>query len=154
MASLPNAAFREWSVIDDIGMRSTEGALESPSEAIVAPSQSLRRFIELVPGDGGRHFANGGGDSPSDQRLGVLQGSQKRNGYVAPRVVGLHRYVFHAQLRFKTVRCREDNELLPEQLLVLCDCRSHHRGALQIPAASESVIVRLRDSFAVNADGA
>ena len=75
MASLPTAEFREnnvaaaldataaqeiveWSVIDDSGMRSTEGAQESLSEAIVATSQSLRRFIELVPGDGGRHFAN------------------------------------------------------------------------------------------------
>ena len=58
MASLPTAAFREWSVIDDIGMRSTEGALEGVSEAIVAPSQCLRRFIELVPGDSGRHYAN------------------------------------------------------------------------------------------------
>ena len=75
MASLPTAEFRESivaaaqdvtaakeiverSVIDNSGMRSTEGAQESFSAAIVAPSQSLRRFIELVPGDGGRQFAN------------------------------------------------------------------------------------------------
>ena len=75
MAPVPTAEFREsnvaaalaatsaqeiveWSVIVDSGMRSTEGAQESLSEAIVAPSQSLRRFTELVPGDGGRHFAN------------------------------------------------------------------------------------------------
>ena len=75
MASLSTAEFREsnvaaaldanaaqeiveWSVIDDSGMRSTEGAQESLSEAIVAPSQSLRRFIELVPCSDGRHFAN------------------------------------------------------------------------------------------------
>ena len=74
MASLPTAEFRqsnvaaaldgtaateivEWSVIDDSGMRSTEAVQEGLSEAIVARSQSLRRFIELVPGDGGRHFA-------------------------------------------------------------------------------------------------
>ena len=75
MATLPTAEFREsnvaaaldatsaqeiveWSVIDDSGMRSTEGAQESLSEAIVATSPSLWRFMELVPGDGGRHFAN------------------------------------------------------------------------------------------------
>ena len=48
----------EWAVIDGSGMRRTEGAQESLNEAIVAPSQSLRRFIELVPCSDGRHFAN------------------------------------------------------------------------------------------------
>ena len=48
----------EWAVMDESGMQRTDGAQESLNEAIVAPSQSLRRFIELVPCSDGRHFAN------------------------------------------------------------------------------------------------
>ena len=75
MASLPTAEFCEnniaavldatsakeiveWSVIDKSGMRSTEGAQEIVNQTIVAPSQSLRRFIAFVPCGDGRHFAN------------------------------------------------------------------------------------------------
>ena len=48
----------EWAVMDESGMRRTEGAQESLNEATAAPSQSLRRFIELVPCSDGWHFAN------------------------------------------------------------------------------------------------
>ena len=66
MASLPTAACREhndaaaldatctrdieeWAVVDESRMQRTDGARVSLNEAIVAPSQSLRRFIEVVP---------------------------------------------------------------------------------------------------------
>ena len=75
MASLPTAACREhndaaaldatctrdieeWAVVDESRMQRTDGARVSLNEAIVAPSQSLRRFIELVACSDGRHFAN------------------------------------------------------------------------------------------------
>ena len=97
MASLPTAEFREstfaaaldatsaqeiveWSVIDESGMRSTEGAQESLNEAIVAPSQSLRRFIELVPGDGGRHFANEVAIHPATKDWLFFKGHRKETG--------------------------------------------------------------------------
>ena len=44
--------------MDESGMQRTDGAQDSLDEPIVAPSQSLRRFIELVPCSDGRHFAN------------------------------------------------------------------------------------------------
>ena len=80
MASLPTAEFREWSVIDDSGMRSTESAQESLSEAIVAPLQSLRRFIELVPGDGGRHFANEVAIHPATKDWVFCMGHREETG--------------------------------------------------------------------------
>ena len=61
-------------------MRSTEGAQESLSEAIVAPSQSLRRFIELVPGDGGRHFANEVAIHPATKDLLFFKGHREETG--------------------------------------------------------------------------
>ena len=97
MASLPTAEFCEnngaavldatsaqemieWSVIDTSGMRSTEGAQESLSEAIVAPSQSLRRFIELVPGDGGRLFTNEVVIHPATEDWLFFKGHKKETG--------------------------------------------------------------------------
>ena len=75
MASLPTAACREhndaaaldatcthdieeWAVVDESRMQRTDGAHDSLNETLVAPSQSLRRFIEVVPCSNGRHFAN------------------------------------------------------------------------------------------------
>ena len=75
IASLPTAASREhnvaveldatcttdiveWTLVDESRMPRTDGELVSPNDAIVAPSASLRRFIEVVPGSNGRHFAN------------------------------------------------------------------------------------------------
>ena len=75
MASRPTAACREhndaaaldatcthdieeWAVVDESRMQRTDGAQVSLNDAIVAPSQSLRRFIEVVPCSNGRHFAN------------------------------------------------------------------------------------------------
>ena len=75
MASLPTAACREhndaaaldatcthdikeWAVVDESRMQRTAGAQVSLNDAIVAPSQSLRRFIEVVPCSNGRHCAN------------------------------------------------------------------------------------------------
>ena len=97
MASLPTAEFREsnvaaaldataaqeiveWSVIDDSGMRSTEAPQESFSEAIMAPSQSLRHFIELVPGDGGRHFADEVTIHPATKEWLFFKGHKEETG--------------------------------------------------------------------------
>ena len=97
IASLPTAEFRESnvaaaldataaqaiverSVLDDSGMRSTEGAQESFSAAIMAPSQSLRRFIELVPGDGGRHFANEVAIHPATKDWLFFKGHKEETG--------------------------------------------------------------------------
>ena len=51
------------------GMRTTDGAQESLNEAIVAHSQSVLRFIELVPCGGGRHFANAVAIHPATKDL-------------------------------------------------------------------------------------
>ena len=97
MASLPTAEFCEnnvaavldatsaeeiveWSVIDESGMRSPEGAQESLNEATVAPSQRLLRFIELVPGDGGRHFANEVAIHPATKDWLFFKGYRKETG--------------------------------------------------------------------------
>ena len=61
-------------------MRSTEGAQESLSAAFVAPSQSLRRFIELVPGDGGRHFANEVAIHPATKDLLFFKSHKEETG--------------------------------------------------------------------------
>ena len=104
----------ESAVIDGSGMRRTEGAQESLNEAIVAPSQSLRRFIELVPCSDGRHVANEVAILPATKDWVFFKS-------YGDEAASWRRYVCHSHRRFTTWLCRADKELLPEQLWVCRD---------------------------------
>ena len=92
----------EWAVVDESRMQRTDGAQDTLNEAIVAPSQSLRRFIEVVPCSNGRHFPNEVAIDLASPDWVFFKESRRVGGYLAPRVAEPHRYTCDTHLRLTT----------------------------------------------------